>query len=249
MSEMNACGIVRDLMPLVVDGAANEESRRLVESHAAACAECGRMLADMRAAAPGEAAAPAAEDTRFILFCRSLERHFRWQRLALWLALALVVIGALAGFGAYARFKMYVDGAPMYAGEDAVEFYIDDSGQLVMYARPVSPRHPIVQYQMLVNGDIAYVCAMQSAWPQLFGTEVSSDPMVYDELRLRDGELTLCEFTYEWRVDEYGMTDLKRMVKPVTPLSALRYGTYEDSFAVWEKGEPVEIPPLPTEGS
>lgn len=41
------CGIVRDLMPLCIDGVASEESRRLMEEHMAECKECAGVYAAM----------------------------------------------------------------------------------------------------------------------------------------------------------------------------------------------------------
>ena len=245
MSENKNCDVVRDLMPLVIDGAASEESARLVEAHAAECAECAKMLADMRAAAP-LAAVEADADTRFIRFCKGLERRFRWQKAVAYLALIAVALVALAGFGAYARYKMYDDGVPLQPGADAVEFYIDDEDRLVMYAEQASAKRPIVQYQMITEGDVAYVCALQSAWPQLFGAEASPEaPMIWDDIRLMDGDLKLCSFEYTWEEDEHGFNTGRRVLRYAVPLAALRYGTPEESFAVWERGEPLEIPQLP----
>ena len=36
----NDCNVVRDLMPLVLDRVASDESREIVEEHITACGEC-----------------------------------------------------------------------------------------------------------------------------------------------------------------------------------------------------------------
>ena len=41
---MNQCEIVRDLLPLYVDGVSSGESARLVKKHCAKCAKCARLL-------------------------------------------------------------------------------------------------------------------------------------------------------------------------------------------------------------
>ena len=46
---MSKCDLIRDLLPLYVDGAASKESARAVEEHVATCYECRRALQDMRA--------------------------------------------------------------------------------------------------------------------------------------------------------------------------------------------------------
>jgi len=43
----NNCNVARDLMPLVIDGVASEESKQLVNEHLEACDECARAYADM----------------------------------------------------------------------------------------------------------------------------------------------------------------------------------------------------------
>ena len=244
MSENKNCGIVRDLMPLVIDGAASEESKRLVEAHAGECAECAQMLADMRAATP-VTAVEEDTDTRFIRFCRGLERRFRWQKAIAYLALIVVVIGALAGSAAYARYKMYDDGVPLPFREEAVEFYIDDEDRLVMCAEQASAKRPIIQYQMLTEGDVAYVCALQSAWPQWLGAKESSTAMIFDEIRLADGGFRLCEIEYVREQDEPGFNVGRFALAAETPLAALRYGTPDAYTTVWTQGEPVEFPRLP----
>ncbi len=45
---MDNCGVVRDLLPLYVDGACSEDSRALVERHVAACPSCAKMLSQLQ---------------------------------------------------------------------------------------------------------------------------------------------------------------------------------------------------------
>ena len=42
------CGVIQDLLPLYVDGAAGEESRALVEEHLRSCSVCRRELEQLR---------------------------------------------------------------------------------------------------------------------------------------------------------------------------------------------------------
>ena len=116
----------------------------------------------------------------------------------------------------------------------------------MLYAEQASAKRPIIQYQMITEGDIAYVCALQSAWPQWFGEgKPSVVPMIYDDIRLADDELRLCEIEYTWEEDELGFNVGRYALTAETPLAALRYGTPEEYFTVWERSEPVEIPRLP----
>ncbi len=42
------CNVVRDLMPLCIDGVASEESQGMVQAHLAECEACARIYADMQ---------------------------------------------------------------------------------------------------------------------------------------------------------------------------------------------------------
>ena len=75
------CEVVRDLIPLVIDDVASEESRNLVGEHLETCEACRAYRDGM--AAQLEKPAPVEDDTSFIRFCRRLQKNFRWRRLAL----------------------------------------------------------------------------------------------------------------------------------------------------------------------
>ena len=55
------CGVVRDLLPLYVDGCCGADSRRLVEEHLAGCPDCRRARADMAGELPPAEGAPVPE--------------------------------------------------------------------------------------------------------------------------------------------------------------------------------------------
>ena len=48
----NECNVARDLMPLVIDGVASEESQQYVDEHIAECADCKLIYGEMYAALP-----------------------------------------------------------------------------------------------------------------------------------------------------------------------------------------------------
>ena len=84
------CDVVRDLLPLYVDGLASGESAALVESHVASCADCRAQLERMRAPL-GEESAEAADYKKALV---KQKRHTR-KRIALFAALALALgVGA-----------------------------------------------------------------------------------------------------------------------------------------------------------
>ena len=42
------CNIVKDLIPLYIDGCCSEESEKVVEEHIGDCDDCKRLLEDMK---------------------------------------------------------------------------------------------------------------------------------------------------------------------------------------------------------
>ena len=73
MSEKLSCGIARDLMPLVIDDVAGEESKRAVEAHLAECAECSRIYETLKQPDP----IPARDEQDRLHFRQSMKRVSR----------------------------------------------------------------------------------------------------------------------------------------------------------------------------
>ena len=44
-----SCNIIKDLIPLYIDGCCSEESEKMVEEHIKVCDECKKLLEDMKA--------------------------------------------------------------------------------------------------------------------------------------------------------------------------------------------------------
>ena len=134
------CGVIRDLLPLYVEGIAGKDSAALVEAHLAGCPACRAAREQLAAPAP----AIAARRTEAESFARSLRKARRgigW-RAALIAAAAVVGIfvlrlaatGMLVGFLALdvLTAKVEVDDDPahyaQYMGADALEPYRDKWG-------------------------------------------------------------------------------------------------------------------------
>ena len=63
----NDCNVVRDLMPLVLDRVASDESRALVEEHMNSCEECRKQYEEMKADMPEETRAEYEAEQRNIM--------------------------------------------------------------------------------------------------------------------------------------------------------------------------------------
>lgn len=94
----NDCNIIRDLMPLVIDGVASEESRKLVNEHIVGCETCSQQYSAMRAEMPRESQAEHDEEQK--LFTDALI-SVRIKKLTRRVT-AILIIAAIcltAGFG------------------------------------------------------------------------------------------------------------------------------------------------------
>ena len=90
------CDIARDLMPLVIDGIASEDSCAALHAHIADCAACADAFAAMQATEPQ----PAQKDTAFVQFCRKVKRKSRSKTIAIAL-LSLCLCAIIGRFGYY----------------------------------------------------------------------------------------------------------------------------------------------------
>ena len=103
----NECNVVRDLMPLVLDRVASDESREMVEGHIGTCAECRKQYEDMKSALPEDSRAEYEEEQK--QFTQALEavRKTRLKRRIRLVALAAAVCLAVTLAGLYAYDAMF----------------------------------------------------------------------------------------------------------------------------------------------
>lgn len=99
----NECNVVRDLMPLVLDRAASDESRELVEDHISSCGECRKQYDAMKADLPEETRAEYEEEQKQFVDALQAVRKTRLKRRIRWIALAALICmaAALAGLFTY----------------------------------------------------------------------------------------------------------------------------------------------------
>lgn len=97
MSEMNniSCEVIKDLLPLYIDGAASEGSKKLVEDHVKDCADCRKEMKEMseRVSIPvsGKAEMEKAE-----LFA-GIRRAFRRKKVRVAVVSAVAAVLAVTG--------------------------------------------------------------------------------------------------------------------------------------------------------
>lgn len=105
------CDIVRDLMPMCIDGTASDKARTMVEEHVQECPPCDRIYAEMKGETkielPVQSAAP-----EFATTVKKMQKH---RKRRTWLTLLLgVIIAAVVAFAGFAGYFWYcVDMAPL----------------------------------------------------------------------------------------------------------------------------------------
>lgn len=99
----NECNIVRDLMPLVLDRAASDDSHELVETHIASCEECRKQYDGMKADLPENIRAEYEEEQKQFADALKAVRKKKLKRRVCRVVLAALIcmVAALIGLFAY----------------------------------------------------------------------------------------------------------------------------------------------------
>lgn len=139
--------VVRDLMPLCIDGIASPQSEQLVRAHIAECPECAAEWAQMQPSSiPQSPAERPAEVLRYAETAKRVRRHNRLMRL-LTAGIMLVLFGGL-----YAR-GLYTSGAHLTMRgvmDDLVQKDIADHVFSEEYGQTPDPHNlPHLEYEYL----------------------------------------------------------------------------------------------------
>ena len=110
------CAMARDLMPLVIDNVASEESREFVENHMAGCGECSAVYAEMKKDIPAKTEQEKGSEQE--AFSRAAGKLKRKKRLRVLRNVLLgVLIGCIALFGGLVAFDRITQARePVYYG-------------------------------------------------------------------------------------------------------------------------------------
>lgn len=248
------CDIARDLMPLVIDGIASDAAKAAVEGHTAGCAECGRIMDAMRKESElaRQPALPEEQDTRFILFCRRMEKRFTLRRAILALLALLLTTAVIAGGFAYVNYQVnnasaYMRFAPEDAG-DAFQLVQNQFGVVSLKLQIDDTAHPYFGcegHSEPVDGKLVYYISPKTcAWPHGLGGNGMTGTIYSDlfEIQAVDGRLVTSEYTYYQEFDETGRIVTNRRVDRQTPISQLWLGHGNDAILIYREGDPVDFP-------
>lgn len=108
MSEVK-CGVVHDLIPLVVDDVACEESKALVNAHMETCETCRAYYAGMSAQLTRMAMPEDGPTSTFVKFSHRMEKRVRIKRVLIALTAAIVAlcVAIMGGVTVLSRMNTY----------------------------------------------------------------------------------------------------------------------------------------------
>jgi len=248
------CDIARDLMPLVIDGIASDAAKAAVEAHAAGCAECERIMEAMREESElaRQPALPEAQDTRFIQFCRRMEKRFTLRRVILALFAFLLAIAVIAGGFAYVDYQVnnasaYMKFSPEDAG-DAFQLVQNQFGVVSLKLHVTDAAYPYFGcegHSEFADGKLVYyISPMTCAWPHGLGGDGMTGTIYDDlfEIQVGDGRLVIPEYTNYQEFDETGRIVTKRRADKQTPIAQLWLGHGDDAILIYREGDPVDFP-------
>ena len=128
----NNCNVARDLMPLVIDGVASEESQQYVDEHIAECTECALTYGAMKVELPrANQEKERAEMEKAAKEMRKKRRKRIAKSVVLGVVLCFVlVVGGLRLWEELTLYSRY----PMAKSEVAVQLYkMSDGTGLIVY--------------------------------------------------------------------------------------------------------------------
>lgn len=237
MTNREQCGVIQDLLPLVVDNVASQESQQLVEAHLSDCTECKALRNDMQREMRTGAA--AEKDDRFIQLCLKVRKTLSWKRvLRTFIALALAV-GLLAGGIAYAQYKMYIDWQEYMPQQYSLS--INENG-LLQFEYASDGSHGYLGYGYgfyQKEKGVFYLTPHISSWPQIFSKVDATRTDLFNDIRVRDGALVYVERIQGDELvfdEETGCQKWKETIQR-TEIKELRIGTETDYTVAYRKGD------------
>ena len=121
--------VIRDLMPLCIDGIASPQSQRAVETHIAECPDCAKEWDSMKNEIQTYDNTPLPEDTqKFVKTAKRIRKHNRW-------VLLKVTCGVIAAMLMVLCIGNYIGGA-RFTARSSAEHFIRSSVMGDIFATP-----------------------------------------------------------------------------------------------------------------
>ncbi len=227
MSEIK-CEVIRDLLPLVIDEAASEESKQLVMQHVENCEGCKGYYSGMTVGISRSAAVPES-DKAFVRLGKRMKRKLSLKKLLVWMLVIFVV--CVGAFFAWDQAQMWVDmdhssftAQLAYDYDGKVYVKIDNNGGPGSYHVLGTDRYD----------SILYITPKKPAFTLKKGTDHSIE-FIY-ELRMTEDGLCVTYYDYHEYINEFGHVSTERR-EVVIPIKYVRFGTYDNYTTLYAPGD------------
>ena len=211
----NECNVVRDLMPLVLDRVASEESREIVETHIASCEECRKQYDAMKADLPEETRAEYEEEQKQFTDAlkavkkKKLRRRIRLIALAALACMAAVLIGLFAYDALFWKMTVPVDNQYY-----SLSLCKTTSGLYVITADASQ-----LDFDTMTVSEDAFVDGRDIMYVRFMTTPIHTPASAGSGIKKSD--VMTMESSLEYPADE------------------IRQGTPGNYITIWKKGDPV----------
>lgn len=233
MSEIK-CGVVRDLMPLVVDDVACEESKVLVNEHMESCETCRAYYEGMTGALDKAMVQP--EDTNFIRFCRQMEKRFKMKRTIIIFTIIGIMIGGLCGASFYFETRNYQIEIPQ---KDAkAQLFVEEDGDVSFSVEMANGRSWYGIMHVDMRDGIYYLAPYKPTYTFLekgYGDgihEVPAPDLVWKNKSLFY-RVTEWDTVFNEKTGEHEDKINERLI----PVEYVRWGHPDNYTTLYEKGE------------
>jgi len=211
----NECNLIRDLMPLVLDRAASDESREAVETHIISCEECRKQYDEMKADLPEGTRAEYEEEQKQFTDAlkavrkKKIRRRIRTIALAALACMAAVLIGLFAYDALFWKMTVPVDNRyyslSMCETKDGKYIITADATQL--------------DFDTMTTSESAFIDGRDIEYIRFMAAPVHTPASAGSGLKKWD--IMIMENDGEDPVDE------------------IRQGTPDNYITIWKEGDPI----------
>lgn len=138
--------VIRDLMPLCIDGIASPQSQKAVEAHIAECPDCAKEWNQMKNGIQTYESPPLPEDTpKYAETAKRVRKHNRWMLLRITCCFVVILFTLLliTNFHGGARFS----------ARSAAEAMLRDHGVMCLYETP-EDYHNASKHKLTYLGEV-----------------------------------------------------------------------------------------------
>ena len=231
------CGVIRDLMPLVVDEVATGDSVELVNAHMETCESCRSYYEGMTAAIARMTDPAPEEDKAFIRLGKRMKNQTRlrkWLTRALAALLALVII--VVGYAVFDN-KTHIYGTDMDIGWADVQLYYEPNGEV---AARIDMRDGYGWYnclRIMYSDGIVYLMPMRPEWTLFNKGNAQSENAFLVDLYWQDGKIVqkIHDGDTVWNPEKNLWEEVTNEI--LRPVYTVRWGTMENYTTLYMEGE------------